>query len=130
MKFLIDRCVSKKIAAWLETQGHDARHAAELGPDPRDAALLAIARREDRLLITADQDFSRLLYADHAAHAGVLYLPDISVKRHSEYIAQVLHEHTESLNRRALVTIRKSGVIIISNPPPPAGTNPGRTPSP
>lgn len=62
MKLLVDANLSHKVAAGLRAAGHEATHLQEIGmqasPDP---AVLAVARDDERILITADADFGRLL---------------------------------------------------------------------
>ncbi len=64
MKFLVDRCVGMRVTNALRADGHDAVDARELGPDPGDQALLAAAVRDQRVLITIDQDFGLLIFVD------------------------------------------------------------------
>lgn len=40
MRFLIDRCAGRRLAEWLQREGHDVLEARELGPDSGDQALL------------------------------------------------------------------------------------------
>jgi predicted nuclease of predicted toxin-antitoxin system len=39
LKFLIDRCAGRRLAAWLDTSGHDVRTAWEREPDPAAARI-------------------------------------------------------------------------------------------
>jgi predicted nuclease of predicted toxin-antitoxin system len=49
VKFLVDMPLSPTLAAWLRDQGHDARHAVELGLERApDAEILALAKQEGR----------------------------------------------------------------------------------
>lgn len=62
MKFLIDMPLSPKLAVWLMQQGHDAVHALKLGlARASDTEILERARREQRMVVTADLDYPRLL---------------------------------------------------------------------
>lgn len=62
MKFLIDMPLSPKLAVWLMQQGHDAVHALELGlARASDTEILERARRAQRMVVTADLDYPRLL---------------------------------------------------------------------
>lgn len=73
MKFLIDMPLSPALAAWLRQQGHDAAHALQLGLDRSpDEAILARARDEARVVITADLDYPRLLALTRAAGPGLI----------------------------------------------------------
>lgn len=59
MKFLIDENLPPRLAAWLNARGHDAAHIREfslLGAS--DEAVTALARSQDRVVITQDADFA------------------------------------------------------------------------
>ena len=54
--------LSPGLAAWLIGQGHDAVHAVELGlSGAPDVVILARAKQESRIVVTADLDYPRLL---------------------------------------------------------------------
>jgi predicted nuclease of predicted toxin-antitoxin system len=59
MKFLVDAQLPRRLSLWLGEQGYDAKHTLELllGNRTPDADLIAIADREDRVLVTKDDDF-------------------------------------------------------------------------
>jgi predicted nuclease of predicted toxin-antitoxin system len=74
MKALLDMPVSYSLLSVLETHGHEGVHAQEIGLDrAADRELLAVARRQNRIVITADLDFPRLL-ALSAAEGPALIL--------------------------------------------------------
>ena len=116
MKFLIDRCVGHRLAAWLRGQGHDVVQAHELGFDPGDQALLQRAATEGRILVTIDTDFGELVYVQEAPHVGLVRLPDVPAAQRFALIAEVLERHRHALEAQAIVTIR-GGRIRISHPP-------------
>jgi predicted nuclease of predicted toxin-antitoxin system len=54
--------VTPQAVAHLQAQGHDAVHASAVGlGDKSDSEILERARAEDRLIVTADLDYPRLL---------------------------------------------------------------------
>lgn len=59
MKFPVDAQLPRRIVPWLREQGHDAIHALDLpdGNRSTDAALLEVAAREERVVVTKDADF-------------------------------------------------------------------------
>jgi len=62
MKFLVDQPVSPMLADWLRRAGHDAYHLREQGLSRlRDEEIFARAVDEDRVIVTADLDFSRII---------------------------------------------------------------------
>ncbi len=73
MKFLLDMPVSFLLLEVLRARGHEGVHAHQIGKDrAADDELLEIARREGRVIITADLDFPRLLARSLAAGPGLI----------------------------------------------------------
>ena len=73
MKALIDMTVSASLLPVLEARGHEGVHASNLGLDRAlDEDLLALARREGRVVITADLDFPRMLALSAAEGPGLI----------------------------------------------------------
>lgn len=73
MRFLVDMPLSPELAAWLGRQGHDAVHALEVGLDRApDAVILERARNEERVVVTADLDYPRLLALAQAGGPGLI----------------------------------------------------------
>lgn len=59
MKFLIDAQLPRRFCSWLAAAGHDAIHTLDL-PERNhtaDSAILDIAEREARIVVTKDDDF-------------------------------------------------------------------------
>jgi len=59
MKFLVDAQLPKHFCGWLTEAGHEAIHTLDLpqGNSTPDNAILEIAEREQRIVITKDDDF-------------------------------------------------------------------------
>ena len=59
MNFLVDAQLPKRLCAWLREAGHDAMHTLDLplGNRTPDTAILDVAEREYRILVTKDDDF-------------------------------------------------------------------------
>jgi predicted nuclease of predicted toxin-antitoxin system len=73
LKFLIDMPVTPDAGPHLPAAGHDAIHAVDLGlARAADNELLAVARREERIVITADLDYRRLIALQQADRPGVI----------------------------------------------------------
>jgi len=75
VRFLVDMPLSPALAQWLRTEGHDAVHATDqsMSRTP-DAEILQVAAREDRVIVTADLDFPRLLATLRASGPGLILL--------------------------------------------------------
>jgi predicted nuclease of predicted toxin-antitoxin system len=116
VRFLIDRCAGRRLAEWLQAQGHDVVEARTLGPDPGDLTLLCWAADDGRILVTIDTDFGALLHTRNASHAGLIRLPDVPAQARIDLIAQILRDHTVAELTQSVVTVRGRR-IRISRPP-------------
>ena len=112
----MDRCAGRRLAEWLQSEGHDALESRTLGADPGDRTLLALAASENRVLVTIDTDFGELVYLHDLPHAGLIRLPDVPAERRIELMAAVIDHHSKALEERAIVTVRGER-IRISFPP-------------
>ncbi len=72
MKFLLDMPVSAQLIDVLSANGHEGVHAHAIGLDrAQDRDLLQLAWDQDRIIITADLDFPRLLALSAADGPGL-----------------------------------------------------------
>ncbi len=74
MKFLADENVEKPIVESLRQQGFDVLYIAEERRSLDDEAILALANKENRILITNDKDFGEMAFRLHRVHAGIFLL--------------------------------------------------------
>jgi predicted nuclease of predicted toxin-antitoxin system len=74
MRCIVDECFGPAVIRWLRSQGHDVIAIFEIARGARDRDILALAVREDRVLLTADKDFGDLVFRDGHAHSGVILL--------------------------------------------------------
>src|SRR5262245_887008 len=67
--------VSPKVASALSEMGHEAIHCVDLGMQrARDEEILARARKEGAVAVTADHDFPRLAFTAGEGFPGLLLL--------------------------------------------------------
>jgi predicted nuclease of predicted toxin-antitoxin system len=72
MRVLLDMPVSLSLLSVLQAHGHEGIHANQIGLDrAADHKVLAVARHENRVVITADLDFPRLLALSSAEGPGL-----------------------------------------------------------
>ena len=77
MKFLIDMPLSPTLASWLCGQSHDAVHATDLGLHrATDIEIMARAKHEARVVVTADLDYPHLLARARAIEPAVILFRD------------------------------------------------------
>jgi predicted nuclease of predicted toxin-antitoxin system len=73
LKFLVDMPVTPQAVAHLEAKGHDAIHASTAGlATAEDSVILQRAQADDRIVVTADLDYPRLLAVLKADRPGVI----------------------------------------------------------
>ena len=74
MKFLVDIGVGKKVETWLKDNRFDVVSVRDINPKAKDADILTIAAKQERIVITMDKDFGELIFNSGMTHAGVLIL--------------------------------------------------------
>ena len=74
MKFLVDAQFPRRLAQWLQAEGHEAVHTRDLpeGNRTRDAAINELSLREQRVVITKDEDFVNLFLLRHEPYKLLL----------------------------------------------------------
>lgn len=73
MHFLADESCDFAVVRALRQAGHDVTAIAEISPGVPDEEVAALAEREDRILVTEDRDFGRLVHAG-PSRIAVIYL--------------------------------------------------------
>lgn len=74
MRLLADESCDFAIVRAFRQAGHDVMAITESAPGSPDVEVAALADREDRILVTEDRDFGRLV------HAGSSRIPVIYVR--------------------------------------------------
>jgi predicted nuclease of predicted toxin-antitoxin system len=107
MNFLLDQSTDARLVSWLIQRGHNALRIGRDYPHGLpDEEVLAIAHREDRILITDDRDFGELVFRCHQPHTGVIYLrlASYSLALTTARLEDVLTNHAHQLDRFLVVT--------------------------
>ena len=116
MRFLVDRCAGKRLAEWLAAQGHDVLDVRDLGKDPGDLALLSLAVQEQRILVTIDQDFGKLIFVGGQPHAGIVRLPDVPADQRIALFTDLLARHADDLQAGSIITVQRDKLRILRPP--------------
>lgn len=91
MRFLIDNALPPRLASLLLAAGHDAVHVREYGMQAaRDEEILARALQEDRVVVSADSDFSAILAAQEANRPSFILFRDPNLMGALDYIKMLL----------------------------------------
>lgn len=118
MKLLLDSCVSGRAKADLEAAGHDVVWTGDRPQDPGDEQILSSAHREQRVLVTLDNDFGELAVRRGLPHCGILRLVDIASARQGAVCNHVLSQYGNVLAGGAIITVEAGRVRIRVNPLP------------
>ena len=91
MRFLVDNNLSPLLAEHLKAAGHDAAHVRDYGLQAAtDPLVLAQARGDNRVLISADTDFGTLLAREKAARPSILLIRRLVGRRAADQAAVIL----------------------------------------
>jgi len=108
VRFLVDMPLSPTLAQSLQIQGHDAIHVSALGLDrAADADIIARAKDERRIIITADLDYPRLLALSGASGPSLILFRggDWSEAEITGRMRQLLARMQESELERSIVVV-------------------------
>jgi predicted nuclease of predicted toxin-antitoxin system len=81
VRFLADESVDVAVINALRRNRHDVLAIVEPCPGATDQDVANLAQSENRVLLTEDRDFGRMVYAQLQTVGGVLYLRYPSVVR-------------------------------------------------
>ncbi|MBI2909705.1 MAG: DUF5615 family PIN-like protein [Chloroflexi bacterium] len=104
---MFDQNTDRRLALYLRERGHDVTVVAvDYPPSLPDEQVLAIAHREQLILVTEDRDFGELIFRRRLAHAGVLYLrlPPMELETKIARVAAALDRCADRLDRFVVVT--------------------------
>jgi predicted nuclease of predicted toxin-antitoxin system len=106
---VVDNCLPLSWVDFLRQHGHLARHWRELGPpNAPDTDIMRWAVENEAVVLTHDLDFTKLLFQTGAGLPSViqLRLDDVRPQNVGDDIRLILQQHTESLRRGALITVK------------------------
>ena len=115
MKFLLDMGLAQHTAEFLRQSGHDAIHLRDEGLQRlEDERIITKALAEDRVILTHDLDFSRLVALSQARFPSVITfrLKDMRPTRVNFYLNEVLSHFTEALEVGALISVNEEGIRV------------------
>jgi len=105
VRWLADECVAAPLVASLRSLGHDVLYVAETAAGLNDVDVIALASREQRLLLTEDKDFGDLVFRRERTVPGVV-LMRIAPENHelkTVRLAAAIERYSEGLFGRYMV---------------------------
>jgi predicted nuclease of predicted toxin-antitoxin system len=119
MNFLLDMPVSPTLLEVIQAHGYQGVHATHIGRHrATDVELLALAQREERVIITADLDFPRLLALSSEHGPGIILFRggNYSDQEMRSLLDRVLREVPEDKLRQSVCVVDKKRVRITPLP--------------
>ncbi len=113
MKFLLDVCAeSSPLREALRELGHDVFSARENCPQVSDEALLALAKEEERVLITEDKDFGELVFFRGFAHPSIVRLCGMTPAERVDAIQALIERHAQAMRDGAIIVVARDRIRI------------------
>ena len=103
MKFLVDVNASGAITKRLQDLGHDVAEVVTQDERMKDEDILTWAVREQRIIVTTDQDFEEMVWRANKSHKGILRLENLPRKPRLMLLEAVLEMHGPMLAKGAIV---------------------------
>lgn len=115
MRFLLDECVSARLADPLRAAGHDCIHVVDLdllGAD--DDAVLSAALRESRVLVSMDTDFGELLARSNAVLPSLVLFRRVgrTAEDHLALLLLNIDDIAEDLDAGAIAVITDTEIRL------------------
>ncbi|MHA1210228.1 MAG: DUF5615 family PIN-like protein [Candidatus Freyarchaeota archaeon] len=110
MKLLVDESTGKKLAALLATE-YDVLFVGDILGSATDEEVLEFAEKEERILVTDDKDFGRLVFMLGKPSSGVILLRTSTTNAKKRF--KILREVLRTLNVRGkFIVVREDRVRI------------------
>ena len=122
MKFLLDVCAaSLRMQDSLATQGHDVLSALERNPRATDEELLALAIKEQRILVTEDKDFGELVFVRRLPHPCIIRFVGLTVAEKVMAMQELIDQHAKAMSEGSLIVVTRRRVRIRQRERPERG---------
>ncbi|MCP4428052.1 MAG: hypothetical protein GY803_26500 [Chloroflexi bacterium] len=101
MNFVADEGIDAPIVSRLREEGHQVWYVAEMSPGVSDVEILALANRENCVLLTFDKDFGDLVFRQRRISPGVVLirLHGFSPKQKADMVSAIIQRHATELPR-------------------------------
>ena len=100
MNFVADEDVDGPIVEHLRQAGYQVWYVAEMASGTTDDVVLAIAREQEALLLTADKGFGEMVFRQQLLTTGVVLvrLEGLTPVRKAMIVVQAMDDHGQELS--------------------------------
>lgn len=115
MKFLADMGISPVTVAWLNKQGHDAKHLSdERLHKLSDHEIFDKADKENRIVLTTDLDFGEIAVSASSSKISVIIFrqENRTPVSMNQYLEKVIHTAQTELEKGAIITVQEGRIRI------------------
>ena len=109
LRFIVDECTGPAVSEWLRSLNHDVYSVFDRSSGISDDEVLAIANREERIVVTNDKDFGEKIYRDRKGHKGIIFLrlADERSQNKIQVLRNLLDGYSEQLPDQFVVVTEK-----------------------
>lgn len=99
LRFLADESCDFAVVKALRSVGYDVTSVAQTMPSSPDQAVLALAEKEERILLTEDKDFGEWVFVYGRKNTGILFIryPAKLRAQMVEAVIELVTEHEKDL---------------------------------
>jgi predicted nuclease of predicted toxin-antitoxin system len=99
MRFLADESCDFAVVRALRADGHDVLAVSEMQQRSIDRELMELAKTDDRILLTEDEDFGWLVFVAHMQSPGVILIrfPAAARRQLDTAVRQLITFHAPEL---------------------------------
>jgi len=119
MKFLLDMGIAQRTARFLSGQGHGAIHLREEGLQRMsDEDIILKARAENRIVLTHDLDFGRIMALSKQQLPSVITfrLKDMRATNVNHFLAIAIERYEKSLTTGTLISVNEDAIRVRNLP--------------
>jgi predicted nuclease of predicted toxin-antitoxin system len=117
LRFLIDNALPPRLADLLVAAGHDAVHVRVYGMHAaKDEEILARALEEDRIVVSADSDFSAILAAQEAERPSFILFRDPNLLLALQYCSLNNYDSFGDINATRALALARPEVVVAHLP--------------
>ena len=115
MRFLLDVNVGVAVSRFLKNCNHDVVAVADVDCRMEDDGILKWAFLENRVIITTDKDFEKMIWQHGKKHSGVLRIENLIKSERVELLNETIERFTENLENGDVVIATKTKFRVRKN---------------